>query len=72
MQEAQAAGEFDFLRVLIARRAYFDSNLKYVAAMGRLAQANAKIDGLLLTGGLSNVVSYDVGAGLRSQALSRQ
>ena len=72
MQEAQQAGEFDFLRVLTARRAYFDANLKYVAAMGRLAQANAKIDGLLLTGGLSNVVTYGVGDDLRGQALSVQ
>lgn len=72
IQEAQEAGEFDFLRVLTARRAYFDANLKYVAAMGRLAQANARIDGLLLTGGLSNVVTYSVGDGLRGQALSGQ
>lgn len=72
MKEAQEAGEFDFLRVLTARRAYFDANLKYVAAMGRLAQANAKIDGLLLTGGLSNVTTYGVGDGLRGQALNGQ
>lgn len=72
MQEARDAGEFDFLRVLTARRAYFDANLKYVTAMGRLAQANAKIDGLLLTGGLSNVVTYNVGDDLRGQALSGQ
>lgn len=72
MQEAQDAGQFDFLRVLTARRAYFDANLKYVAAMGRLAQANAKIDGLLLTGGLSNVATYEVGDDLRGQALSGQ
>lgn len=72
MQEARDAGEFDFLRVLTARRAYFDANLKYVAAMGQLAQANAKIDGLLLTGGLSNVVTYEIGDDLRGQALSGQ
>ena len=72
MKEAQDAGEFDFLRVLTARRAYFDANLRYVAAMGRLAQANAKIDGLLLTGGLSNVATYNVGDGIRGQALSGQ
>jgi len=72
MQEAQQAGEFDFLRVLTARRAYFDANLKYVAAQGSLAQANAKIDGLLLTGGLSNVATYGVGDDLRGQALSGQ
>lgn len=72
MQDAKDAGEFDFLRVLTARRAYFDANLKYVTALGRLAQANAKLDGLLLTGGLSSVVTYDVGDELREQGLSGQ
>ncbi len=72
MQTAQEAGEFDFLRVLTARRAYFEVNLKYVTALGSLAQANAKIDGLLLTGGLSNFATYDVGDDLRGQALSGQ
>jgi cobalt-zinc-cadmium efflux system outer membrane protein len=70
IQEAREAGEFDFLRVLIARRAYFDANLKYVVASGQLAQANAKLDGLLLTGGLSNVAVYDGDDSLRGQALS--
>lgn len=72
MQEAREAGEFDFLRVLIARRAYFDANIKYVVALGQLAQANAKIDGLLLTGGLSNVATYEGDDSLRGQALSGQ
>lgn len=72
MVEAQDAGEFDFLRVLTARRAYFDSNLKYVSALGQLAQAASKLDGLLLTGGLSSVASYDGDDGLRGQALSGQ
>ena len=72
MQKAQEAGEFDFLRVLIARRAYFDANLKYVVAKTQLAQANAKIDGLLLTGGLDQVVSYDGTDELRGAALSGQ
>jgi len=72
MRSAQEAGEFDFLRVLTARRAYFDANLNYVAALGKLAQSNAQIDGLLLSGGLSNVVSYSNNSGLRGQALSQQ
>ena len=72
MQEARDAGEFDFLRVLTARRAYFDANIKYVVESGQLAQANAKIDGLLLMGGLSDVASYDGDDGLRGQALSGQ
>jgi cobalt-zinc-cadmium efflux system outer membrane protein len=72
VQEGRDAGEFDFLRVLTARRAYFDANIKYVVALGQLARANAKIDGLLLTGGLSNVASYDGDDSLRGQALSGQ
>ena len=72
MQMAQEAGEFDFLRVLTSRRAYFDANLKYVVAKTQLAQANAKIDGLLLTGGLDQVVSYDGTDDLRGAALSGQ
>ena len=72
MQEAKQAGEFDFLRVLTARRAYFDANLRYVTALAELAQANAKIDGLLLTGGLANIGPFMVGDGSRGQALSGQ
>lgn len=70
--EARDAGEFDFLRVLTARRAYFDANLKYVSALAQLAQATSKLDGLLLMGGLSSVASYDGDDGLRGQALSGQ
>ncbi len=70
--EAREVGEFDFLRVLTARRAYFDANIKYVEALGQLAQANAKMDGLLLTGGLADAVYYERDDGLRSQALSGQ
>lgn len=70
IQEGQKAGQFDFLRVLTARRTYFDANLNYVRALGNLAQANAQIDGLLLTGGLSNVLTYDGGDDLRGQTLN--
>ena len=72
IQEAHVAGEYDFLRVLTTRRAYFDANIKYVSSLGRLAQANSKFDGLLLTGGLSNVASYNGDDSLRGQALSGQ
>lgn len=72
IQQAQQAGEYSFLRVLTARRDYFDANLKYVTALGKLAQANAKIDGMLLSGGLSPVNDYDGGDDLRGQALSGQ
>lgn len=72
MQEAQEAGEFDFLRVLTARRSYFDANLRYVTAQGQLAQANARIDGLLLSDGLSQSVIYQGDDGLRGQSLDGQ
>jgi len=72
MEEGREAGEFDFLRVLTSRRAFFDANIKYVAALRQLAQANARIDGLLLSGGLSNVVSYEGDDSLRGQALGGQ
>jgi len=70
--EAQQAGQYDFLRVLTARRQFFDANLAYVAALGELAQSNARLDGLLLAGGLENVPVDDVNDDLRSQALSGQ
>ncbi|WP_153556308.1 TolC family protein [Roseimaritima sediminicola] len=72
IQQAQAAGEFDFLRVLTARRAYFDANLRYVTALGELAQADARLEGLLLSGGLSQAVTYEGQDELRGQALSGQ
>lgn len=72
IQQGKDAGEFDFLRVLTARRMYFDSNLQFVSAQARLAQTLARIDGQLLTGGLSQKVNYSGDDGLRGQALGGQ
>ncbi|WP_231739608.1 TolC family protein [Thalassoglobus polymorphus] len=72
MQSARDSGEFDFLRVLTTRRAFYDANIKYVVALGQLAQANAKLDGLLLSGGLTEIETYDGDDSLRGQALSGQ
>ena len=72
MKEAREAGEFDFLRVLSARRAYFDANLRYVDALGTRAQANAELEGLLLSDGMSSVSEFEVGDDLRGQVLSGQ
>lgn len=71
-EQAYGAGEFEFLQVLIARRTYFESNLQYVQALGELAQANATVDGLLLTGGLAETPDFAGDAGLRDQALNGQ
>lgn len=68
--KAQEAGEIGFLRVLTARRSVFDVNQRYVSALAQQAQAQARIDGLLLTGGLSNVPTFDGTDELRGQALN--
>ena len=72
MQQARAAGQFDFLRVLTARRTYFDAKLRSMTAKAELSQAQARLDGLLLTGGLSTVPALNVDDGLRGQALNGQ
>jgi cobalt-zinc-cadmium efflux system outer membrane protein len=71
-EQAYIAGEFDFLRVLVARRTYFETNLSYVQARADLAIANARIEGLLLSGGLTAPVEYGRDDSLRGQALSGQ
>ena len=72
MQKAVDSGEYDFLRVLTARRAYFDASIIYVNSLRDLAQADAIINGMLLTGGLDAPVSTPLSNGLRAQALSQQ
>lgn len=71
-EQAYAAGEFNFLQVLIARRTFFETNLQYVQALSDLAQANATVDGLLLTGGLAPTPDFTGDDGLRGHALSGQ
>ncbi len=69
--KAYQAGELNFLQMLIVRRTYFESNLQAINAIRRLAQAQVNIDGLLLTGGLSQTSGYTAGdAALRGQTLS--
>ncbi|MBW3598615.1 MAG: TolC family protein [Planctomycetes bacterium] len=50
--EAYEGAQLDFLRVLTARRSYFETRLKYLEAVIELRTAAAELDGLLLTGGL--------------------
>lgn len=71
-EEAYAAGEFGFLQVLVARRTYFESNLEYVIAQSNLAQSEAYLQGLALSGGLSNTRDTEFDSGLRDQSLSGQ
>ncbi len=69
-ESAYAAGEFDFLQVLIVRRTYFDSNIAYVAAQVDLARASAMVDGSVLSGGLESTRDTEFDSGLRDQSLS--
>ena len=72
VQQAYAAGEVEFLRVLTARQTYFNLMQQLIMARGDLAQAGVEIDGLLLKDSLSTNVSYEGDDGLRGQALSGQ
>lgn len=71
-EQAYEAGEFSFLQVLISRRVYFDAFLQLIDARRELAQANATIDGLLLTGGLNETVDTLDDDSLRGQSLDGQ
>jgi cobalt-zinc-cadmium efflux system outer membrane protein len=71
-ESAYAAGEFDFLQVLIVRRTYFDSNMAYVAAQVDLALATAMVDGSVLSGGLESTRDTEFDSGLRDQSLTGQ
>tara|TARA_R110001592_G_scaffold360963_2_gene670431 strand:- start:5029 stop:6549 length:1521 start_codon:yes stop_codon:yes gene_type:complete len=67
--------QFDFLRVLTARRTYFETNIKYIRSLVDLRQSEVAVSGLVLSGGLSDVrdISQGVGGvGNRGQALSGQ
>lgn len=71
-EKAYGAGEFSFIQTLIARRTYFDANFNYLTSLGNLSQAEAKVDGLLLTGALEATDSRSLGDSLRGQTFSQQ
>jgi len=71
-EEAYEAGELAFLQVLTVRRNYYDSTIRFIQARGRLAQVAARIEGLLLTGGLDETMDYTNGDGLRGQSFGGQ
>jgi cobalt-zinc-cadmium efflux system outer membrane protein len=71
-EKAYKAGELAFLQVLTVRRNFYDSNIRFIQSQGRLAQASAKVDGLLLTGGLDAPLDYTTGDGLRGQSFGGQ
>lgn len=64
--------QFDFLRLFSARRAHYDARVQYLNALVDLRQAESLIDGLLLTGGLSDVEDTQLDDQLRDAALGGQ
>jgi cobalt-zinc-cadmium efflux system outer membrane protein len=71
-EEAYRAGELDFLQVLIVRRSFYESSIRLIQAKGNLAQAEAKFDGLLLTGGLDAPRDFTDGDGIRAASFGGQ
>jgi len=69
---AYQAGERSFGEVLQARRNYFDANLQYLGSQQQLAQARARVDGLVLSGALNATVDHSGDASLRGLTLSQQ
>jgi cobalt-zinc-cadmium efflux system outer membrane protein len=71
-EQSYAAGEVDFLQVLVIRRTFFDSNLQSITAQGEFAKANALIDGFLLSNGLDESTDTNADDSLRGQSLGGQ
>lgn len=71
-EEGYREGELDFLQVLVVRRVFYDATIRLIVARGELAQANARIEGLLLSGGLDAPIDYTAGDSLRGQTFGGQ
>jgi len=71
-EDSYRAGELDFLQVLLLRRGYFESMIRNIDSKAQLAQAAAKIDGLLLTGGLEKAQDFTDGDGIRGASFGGQ
>jgi cobalt-zinc-cadmium efflux system outer membrane protein len=71
-EAAYRAGEFSFVEVLTVRRTFFESNLQFLLAQTQLAQADAKVAGFVLTGGLDATTDLSGDDSLRGLTLSQQ
>ncbi len=71
-EQAFHAGELNFLEILIVRKTYFESNLQAIQARCNLAQAHARIEGLLLSGALEEPIEFRGDDSLRGQTFSGQ
>lgn len=70
--KAYRAGELSFLQVLTVRRSFFEANVRRIESQKNLTQASAKVNGLLLTGGLEAPQDYTESDGLRGQSFGGQ
>ncbi len=71
-EAAYNAGELNFLHILVVRRTFSDSKIRLIEAKGVLAQASAKVYGLVLTGGLDAPQDYSNGDEIRGASLIGQ
>ena len=62
--------QFEFLRLLTARRSYFEARMQYLDALVDLRTAEVALDGLLLSGGLNDVPDTTFDDTLRGRALN--
>lgn len=66
------AGEIDFLQVFLVRKTYFESNLRFVQSLSELAQSRARIQGMLLEGGLVPLNPLEADDGNRERVFSQR
>jgi outer membrane protein, heavy metal efflux system len=69
---AYRSGELDFLQVLVVRRSFYEATVRAIQARGELSQAVAKVNGLLLTGGLDSPTDFTNGDNLRNASFGGQ
>lgn len=69
---AYQAGELSFIQLLEARRSYFEVNLKSIVSQAELAIAQAKINGLMLTGALDPIRDGSGGDSFRERTLGQR
>jgi outer membrane protein, heavy metal efflux system len=71
-QQAFSQDELQFIELFVVRRTYFDAKFAYIEAQLELAQADAMLAGMLLSGSLESSTDTNSDAALRDQALNGQ
>jgi outer membrane protein, heavy metal efflux system len=71
-QQAFSQDELQFIELFVVRGTFFDSKFAYIQAQLELAQADAMLAGMLLSGSLDSSIDSSADAALRDQALNGQ